>query len=374
MSGPFAQLEAGWNRFWFAPQETSTLALFRIGFGLVATFWTLSLLPNLFVFFGPDGIMAAYPQEGPGAWGVLAVSSSKPFVVLVFAATLLGSLALTVGLRTRLAAVVVFLGILAFERRNPLVGNSGDELIGNLALFCALAPCGVALSLDRLRAASGRFWEFPARAPWALRLIQIQLSVVYLSAVWQKVQGELWRNGTAVSYALRITDVHRFATPDFLTHSVVLSELLTFGTLALEASLGILVWNRVARPWVLTLGILMHLGIDFSILVGFFSYAMIVSYIAFVPAETASQRIIILRDWFLERRKDRWTDGGRGSTKPVPDRRSRFRENVRDQAGPNPLCAGTAERSHDPNDPAGHPLPLSTEPRSGAHRDRGGAG
>jgi hypothetical protein len=154
----------------------------------------------------------------------------------------------------------------------------------------------------------------------------------------------------------------------------VLSELLTFGTLALEASLGILVWNRVARPWVLTLGILMHLGIDFSILVGFFSYAMIVSYIAFVPAETASQRIIILRDWFLERRKDRWTDGGRGSTKPVPDRRSRFRENVRDQAGPNLLCAGTAERSHDPNDPAGHPLPLSTEPRSGAHRDRGGAG
>jgi hypothetical protein len=297
MSGPFERIGAGWTRFWFEPQGTSTLALFRIAFGLVATFWTLSLAPNLFAFYGPDGIMPAYPRDGLGAWGVLAISNSQPFVVLVFAATLLASLALTVGLRTRVAAVVVYLGILAFDRRNPLVGNSGDALIGNLALFCALAPSGVALSLDRLRAAPGRFWEFPARAPWALRLIQIQLSVVYLSAVWQKVQGELWRNGTAVSFALRITDIHRLATPEFLTHSVVMSEFLTFGTLALEAALGILIWNRAARPWIVTMGILMHIGIDLSLLVGFFSFAMIVCYITFIPADTARRRVIATREW-----------------------------------------------------------------------------
>jgi hypothetical protein len=112
----------------------------------------------------------------------------------------------------------------------------------------------------------------------------------------------MWRNGTAVSYALRITDIHRFATPDFLTDSVVLSELLTYGTLALEVSLGILVWNRAARPWVLALGISMHVGIDLYILVGFFSFAMIVTYIAFIPAEAASRRIIALRDRFAEGR------------------------------------------------------------------------
>lgn len=302
MSGPFARLGSGWNQFWFAPQETSTLAVFRIAFGLLATFWTLSLLPNLFVFYGPAGILPSYPQSGPGAWGVLALSNSEPFVVLVFVMTLLGSLALTVGLHTRFAAVVVYLGILAFARRNPLVGNSGDELMCSLALLCALAPSGAALSLDRLRTAPGRFWEFPSYSPWALRLIQIQLSVIYLSAVWQKVEGDLWRNGVAVSYALRITDIHRFVTPDFLTDSIVLSELLTYGTLALEVSLGILVWNRVARPWVLALGISMHVGIDLFILVGFFSFAMIVSYIAFIPPEAASRRIIALRDRFVEGR------------------------------------------------------------------------
>jgi hypothetical protein len=305
MSGPSARLGSAWNQFWFEPQETSTLAVFRIAFGLLATGWTLSLLPNLFAFFGPAGVLPAYPQSGPGAWGLLALSNSEPFVVLVFGMTLLGSLALTVGLRSRIAAVVVFLGILAFTRRNPLVGNSADELMCTLALLCALAPSGAALSLDRLRAAPGRFWEFPARSPWALRLIQIQLSVVYLSAVFQKVEGELWRNGTAVSYALRIIDIHRFATPEFLTNSLVLSGLLTYGTLALELALGVLVWNRTARPWVMALGISMHIGIDLSILVGFFSFAMIVAYIAFVPAETASSRIIGIRDWFVRRRVDR---------------------------------------------------------------------
>jgi hypothetical protein len=302
VSGPFARLGSGWNQFWFAPQETSTLAVFRIAFGLLATFWTLSLLPNLFDFYGPAGILPAYPQSGPGAWGVLALSNSEAFVVLVFAMTLLGSLALTVGLRTRFAAVVVYLGILAFARRNPLVGNSGDELMCTLALLCALAPSGAALSLDRLRTAPGRFWQFPSYSPWALRMIQIQLSVIYLSAVWQKVEGDLWRNGTAVSYALRIMDIHRFATPEFLTDSIVLSELLTYGTLALEASLGILVWNRAARPWVLALGISMHVGIDLFILVGFFSFAMIVSYIAFISPQAASRRIIALRDRFIEGR------------------------------------------------------------------------
>jgi hypothetical protein len=183
-------------------------------------------------------------------------------------------------------------------------------MIGNLALFCALAPSGVSLSLDRMRTAPGRFWEFPARAPWALRLIQIQLSVVYLAAVWQKLQGDLWRNGTAVSYALRITDIGRVPTPGFITGSITLTELMTFGTLALEVSLGILVWNRTARPYVLTLGVLMHLAMDLSLLVGFFSLIMIVAYICFIPPDTTTRLITAMR---------RHCAGGWPATSPCAD-------------------------------------------------------
>jgi hypothetical protein len=89
---------------------------------------------------------------------------------------------------------------------------------------------------------------------------------------------------------------------------------------------------------VLALGILMHLGIDFSLLVGFFSFAIIVSYIAFIPPETASQRIIALRHWLTERRM------GGGSPKLALDPHSRFRAGVGNPAASTKLRAGRAER------------------------------
>jgi hypothetical protein len=313
----FGRLGSGWQRFWFEPQETSSLALFRIAFGLVATAWTATLIPNLFAFFGPGGILPADPARDTGEWSVLALSTNPALVIVMFAATLGAAVALTIGSHTRIAAVVLWIGIVSFEQRNVLVTNSGDGVVRDLAFLCMLAPSGTALSIDRFRQAHARFWEFPARAPWALRLIQIQISIGYLSAVWHKSHNALWTNGTAVSYALRMQDIHRLATPAFVTHSVTLVNLLTYGTLAIEFSLGVLVWNRAARPWVLALGVVMHLGIDSSILVGYFSYAMLAGYLAFVPPETASRYIVATRDG-ITRLADRLTGQRRTPTSPVP--------------------------------------------------------
>jgi hypothetical protein len=303
MTNPFAQLRTAWHRFWFAPESTSTLAVFRIAFGLLATGWTLTQAPNLLAFYGPDGILPTALSGPRGSWGILNVWHGSTAVMVVFAVTLAAAVALTVGLFSRVAAIVVLVGIISFQQRNGLVTNSGDALVRNLAFFCALSPSGEALSIDRLRRAPGRFWEFPARAPWALRLVQIQLSIGYLSAVWHKAGNELWREGSAVSYALRMQDIHRSPTPAFITHSLVLTELLTYGTLALELSLGVLVWNRALRPWILLVGVTLHLSIDYSILVGFFSYGMLCGYVAFISPETSRRLILATRDRAFRRRR-----------------------------------------------------------------------
>ena len=41
----------------------------------------------------------------------------------------------------------------------------------------------------------------------------------------------------------------------------------------------ILVWNEL-RPWVLLLGVMLHLGIEYAVRVGFFSFAALVAYVA----------------------------------------------------------------------------------------------
>jgi Vitamin K-dependent gamma-carboxylase len=316
MTASLRRTSSAWQRFWFEPQSTSTLALFRIAFGLVVLGWTLSLTPNLFAFLGPDGIEPDSFGRAAGEWGLLT-GAGRPTVVAVFLGTLAGAAALTVGWHARIAAVVVFVGIVSIEQRNALISNSGDGLLRNLAFYCMLAPSGAALSLDRLRAGRDASWRFPRRAPWALRLIQIQVSVGYLATVWLKLQGASWRDGTAVSYALRMEDVHRLPTPEFLTRSPVTTEALTFGTLALELALGILVWNRVLRPWVMSLGIVMHVVIEYSIVVGFFGMAVLAAYLAFLSPVTADRLILAARDRFGRRRRSSGLGDGRAPTSPT---------------------------------------------------------
>jgi hypothetical protein len=62
--------------------------------------------------------------------------------------------------------------------------------------------------------------------------------------------------------------------------------IATWATLFLELAIGILVWNRRCRRYVLIAGVLLHGTILFTIAVGFFTPAMFVLYLAFVDAET----------------------------------------------------------------------------------------
>jgi Vitamin K-dependent gamma-carboxylase len=288
-----------WNRFWFQPVETSTFVLFRLAFGLLAVGYTISLAPALFAFYSDDGILPAQPNySGTLAWGLLGWFPSDAAVLLFYFLLLIGAMALLVGLQTRIAALVFFVCLISFGRRNPWVLNSGDLLVQVLAFYMLFMPAGLAVSVDRWLKDQRGLWDFPARPIWPLRLVQVQVSILYVAAVWAKVRGVTWNDGTAVSYAFRIEDIARFPVPGFVTDSLVLANLLTFGTLAVELSIGILVWNRLLRPWVLLLGVGLHLGIDYAVRVGFFSYAVLVAYVAFVPPETARAIILGVRDRF----------------------------------------------------------------------------
>jgi hypothetical protein len=287
---------AAWERFWFAPQSTSTVAVWRVAFGLLVLAWTLALAPDLFAFFSSHGIISEQPTRPARLpLALLHWFPSDAALITAYAVLLLASVCLTVGYHSRLASLLVFVGVLSFQGRNPFVFNSGDLVIRAIAFYIVLAPTGVALSLDQWRKGRDRFWECPARGPWALRLMQIQVSVIYLTTVLAKFRGETWTNGTAVSYAFRLADILRFPLPSWLTDNVLVANLLTYGTLALELSLALLIWNRRLRPVVLLAGVLFHLAIDYAILVGFFSFAMLVCYTVFISPEWLDARLAHLR-------------------------------------------------------------------------------
>ena len=160
--------------------------------------------------------------------------------------------------------------MLSLQRTNSTIFNSGDLLLRQVGFAVALAP-------------------------WPLRFLQLEVAIGYVLSGWAKLQGKTWHDGTAVGLALRIEDLQRFAAPDWLFEQRILLNLLTWGTLAFEVSFLMLVWSRRLRPWVLGVGVLIHLGIDIFLDIGFFSYAMLLAYVAFLPPDVADRVVVRLR-------------------------------------------------------------------------------
>ena len=175
--------------------------------------------------------------------------------------------------------------LVVLQRRDVYVLNSGDLLLRDLAIFVALMPAGDAWSLDARRR-GGRL-----RAPWALRLLQVQVSVLYLFSVTAKLHGTSWQDGSAVGKALQLEDLQRFVVAQPLATSVTLSALLTYGTLVVEAFLVIGLWLPKTRWLAMAAGIAIHLGIEATLLIGWFSLTVIACYLAFVPADVLRRRV-----------------------------------------------------------------------------------
>jgi hypothetical protein len=286
---------SAWHGFWFTVSPAYTLGLVRIVFGSLIIFWTLELKTNFDVRFGSQGVVPT-PYNRSWSWSVFDYFPSDDALFVGWVVLLVAAIALTIGCQSRLAAIVVFVLIMSFERRNPWVFNAGDMLLRVEALMIALAPCGAALSVDQWRR-SGSFFSSRNCKQWALRLMQVQVSIIYISTVIAKLRGETWQNGTSVLYSLRQADMLVIQTPEWLTNNLLIMNAAAWGTLVVEFAIGVLVWNRRWRPWVLAAGVVLHLGITMSLEVGLFSFAIFVLYLAFVP----NDRVKSGADWIQAR-------------------------------------------------------------------------
>jgi len=289
-----ARMTKAWNDFWFRPEPAYTLGAIRIAFGALVVAWTISLLPDLNDFFSTTGVLPRQPFSRY-EWGVFGIWTGDGAVMIGWAVLLIAAFAMTIGLHSRLAALLVFVLVMSFELRCPYIFNSGDELVRVEALLLALAPCGAALSMDQRRS-TGSFWSAQDRARWPIRLMQVQLTLIYVATFAVRMTGEKWSEGTALSYAMRLQDMLIVPTPQWISTNAMIMNVATWGTLVGELLIGILVWNRRCRAVVLVAGLVLHAIIMVTIAVGFFSPAMFLLYLAFVPSDTVRRRVEAMSD------------------------------------------------------------------------------
>jgi hypothetical protein len=279
---------AAWDRFFFEPQTTAPMTLVRVGWGAATAVWALTLLPDIDPFF-TEGALLYDRSLREGSWNLLPHLGWAHAGMATCLLLLVASLATMVGLKTRLSAPVAVLCLVVLQRGNSTIFNSGDLLLRLVGIAVVLSPCGLLWSLDAaIDRRRGRVRNL-RRAPYGMRLLQLELAVGYLLSAWAKSRGTTWHEGTALAWSLRIEDLQRFVAPDWLFDQSILLNLLTWATLAFEATFIVFVWPRRWRLWVLAIGVLLHLGIDVFLDIGFFSVAIYLAYLAFLPPDIAEQ-------------------------------------------------------------------------------------
>jgi hypothetical protein len=282
---------AALDRFFFRPVRATPLALLRIGVGFLTFVWAVFLLPDINPLLTA---MRASPEGDVNWWQLWP--QAPPAVTLAMGLLLILSAGLlTVGLWTRAAAWTAFITCLALQRYNPAAFNGGDWILRCVLLpGLALAPAGAYLSVDRLRREGRWNWEAPLVVPWALRFVQLHISLGYILTVVLKLRGHSWPGGTALWNALNLADLTRFEVPYWIIAPPV-GAVLTWLVLTFELGVGVGVWFRRLRPWALLGGVALHLGIAATMEITLFSFIMISSYLAFLPAVDDVRRLLLFR-------------------------------------------------------------------------------
>jgi hypothetical protein len=366
-----APFRAFWA-FWTKPIRAESLALFRILLGVVLLGSTLTGIGrSLTETCGPDGVCPASAIDeyleyrgqmcllcGPVALPILSdwlpdwvaedvswlnkqlsdadVSAWKEWgakpssAYLLFVLFVLSLVCMTLGVGTRLSILVALVLANTFRARLAWLMNGGDFLACNGLYFLLLSPSGAVWSLDRWmwRKIRGRAGSYPPSllpanepvfiAPWSVRLMQIQVCVMYFFTGTIKlndafdprlIESEGWGaffahfadgdyvNGQAIYWVLNDVSLTRWSYAS-LPIPFWICRMMSWTTLLFEIGFTFFICIRPLRKYVLAAGLGLHFGILVLMEIGWFSQITMCWYILFVPGEQVSAFFQRLRQGF----------------------------------------------------------------------------
>jgi len=266
----------------------------RIVFGLLSFWCFASCIPFAREFFSNEGWLP--PQvgiltENQRTWSLLYLFNTAGYATFAVFLSLFFTVTMTIGLYSRTSTWIVLAFAASFSVRNHFVFSGEDCILRNVLFLVAFSRCGDAWSLDRWlakRRYGAPVAEFTPLAPaWPLRLLQIQVCLVYFTSGLAKQRGTDWLTGIATLRALLNPTVSRWSY-DFLVAQAWLFKSAFFQfaeqiTLYWELLFPFLMLQRHLRNAAVAFGVVAHLSIFVLFQVHFFSFAMCGTYLTLAP-------------------------------------------------------------------------------------------
>ena len=281
------------DEFVFGPVDARVCAWLRMGFGFLVFLNFAGLAMDFELWFGEAGAVpyeAARSAIDPDTITLFTLLPRTGTGLLACAAImLLQAFLLMIGWMSRFNAACVFIWLVSLQHRNHLLFDGEDVFFRLFALFLVFMPIGACWSVDAWRRRRLGKTLLPVEAAgsgWALRLLQIQLALIYLSSVWLKLDGKEWLDGSALWYVYRLDDVFgRMPLPTLLTDSAPILLVSGWLVILVEAFLVLALWFRETRWPALILGFGLHLALELTMNLFLFEWLMMLALTSHLRGE-----------------------------------------------------------------------------------------
>ena len=280
-----------WHQFFWEPIDPRSAAWIRIGFAAMVLINLACWYPDLTRWFGADGLVpleTTHLLRPAERWSLFEwLNPDNRWLMVIYWIFTAQTICLLLGIASRVNLLCVLIWLSAFQNRNPLILDSEDTLLRLIGWYLLLMPLNHVWSIDAwMRSRRGISAE-PLAPPLGLRLLQIQMCVIFLTAAYYKLPGEAWQNGTTLYYVSRLDDYFgRFPVPAWFAETPWFVRGLTWSVLVIEIVAPLTIWFKQTRWLTLAALLAFHFGNEYTMNLYLFHWAMLLGWSSFlIPAD-----------------------------------------------------------------------------------------
>ena len=278
-------------------------ATLRIGYGIVGTVFYLRNYSDRNFLWGPSGV---YPLDSfrqyivhPG-FSIYDWASSSLMFEILFHVGIVVAISFCLGVAGRFMTVAHYVFLVSLFLRNPAILDGGDNLAYLVLLYLIPVDTTAVLAIRHSHARGKGASVSTVLHNTGIVLIAMQVFVVYLASAMFKIQGQLWQDGTALYYILRVPEFAWPVVTDHITRSAALVVASTYFTVFFQLLFPVLIALRQTRVLAIVVALLFHGGI--GLLMGLTSFSIyIIATEAIFLSDRHYRRLGVAADRFLDR-------------------------------------------------------------------------
>lgn len=294
MKNLFKKAWENWDRFWFAPQNLLGLAFMRVMLcGTMVYLYSARLL-NLNYYTDSSWISRSMALDVmPELYRPLFLWTFWPeslnLVMHVLFVVLL--ILLTLGIGGRWLMWVAWIIDAGFIQRNYSVNFGADVIAALFFFYMSFTQSCERLSVLNLFRKKKEFRHSDTLSSVMIRMMQVQISVIYAYTGWEKLKGASWWDGTAL-WSVMANPQMTTMDFSFIRSIPWVIPVVAYLTIIFEIyfPMGV-AWSKTRSLW-LWMGFLFHASIAAFLGLAPFAAVMVSTYFLFINPLVLEQKIV----------------------------------------------------------------------------------